>query len=414
MKNNKGFTTKAIHSAFPKNDAYNSLHMPIYDGVAFDFENSEDMARAFRGDVFAHAYSRTSNPTVEFFESKLKNVTEAFKVVALSSGMAAISNALLSCVEPGDNIVSSNHLFGHTYALLKETLKNWGIEVRFANMSDLNDVKSKIDNRTRVVFFETITNPQLEIYDIKSLSNLAHDNNAVLVVDSTITPPYVFHSADFGVDVEVFSTTKFISGGAAAVGGAIVDNGTFDWSKLPALSDWYNKYSKEAFVSRIRKEIFRHLGGSMTAHTAHFLNLGLDILALRVDRCVDNCLRLGDFFNQHDKIKKVTYPGLKEHEAYDLSLKLFNGKPGAVMTIDLETENACFQLMDNLNVIRRATNLNDNKTLIIHPWGTIYAEFSDEEKSGMDIRNTMLRLSVGIEDVQDLIADFEQALAKMD
>ncbi len=414
MKNKKGFTTRSLHTGFPKKDAYNALHMPVYDGVAFEFESSEDLEKAFKGEVFAHAYSRTTNPTVEFFESKLKNLTDAYAVIALSSGMAAISNAILSLVESGGNIVSSNHLFGHTYALLKQTLQSWGIEVRFADMSDISDIESKIDDKTRVVFFETITNPQLEIYDIQKISTLAHANDVAVVVDSTITPPYVFCSADFGVDVEVMSTTKFISGGAAAFGGAIVDNGTFDWSKLPALTDYNNKYGKNAFMSRIRKEIFRHLGGSMTAHTAHFLNLGLDIMALRIDKCVDNCIGLGEFFIAHEKIKDVTYPGLKTHEGYELSQKMFSGKPGAVMTLDLESTDKCFKMMDNLKIVRRATNLNDNKSLIIQPWATIYAEFGDQEKIKMGIRDTMLRLSVGIEDLDDLICDFEQALNMLD
>ncbi len=414
MDNKKGFTTRSLHTGFPKKDAYNALHMPVYDGVAFEFESSEELEKAFKGEVFAHAYSRTSNPTVEYFELKLKNLTNAFGIVAVSSGMAAISNTILSLVESGGNIVSSNHLFGHTYALLKQTLQSWGIEVRFADMSDVNDVESKMDENTRVVFFETITNPQLEIYDIEKISTLAHGKDIAVVVDSTITPPYVFCSVDLGVDVEVMSTTKFISGGAAAFGGAIVDNGTFDWSKLPALADYNNKYGKNAFVSRIRKEIFRNLGGSMTAHTAHYLNLGLDIMALRIDKCVENCLGLGGFFSAHEKIKDVSYPGLEAHEGYALSQKQFSGKPGAVMTIDLESKEMCFKMMDNLKIVRRATNLNDNKSLIIHPWGTIYAEFDDKEKTGMGIRDTMLRLSVGIEDLQDLIYDFEQALNMLD
>ncbi len=410
MAKKQGFTTSSIHTPFPKSDAYNALHMPVYDGVAYEFDSAQDIEDSFTGKQIAHAYSRTSNPTVEHFENKLKAITGAHSVVALSAGMAAISNAFLALVERGGNIVSSNHLFGHTYALLKSTIQQWGIEVRFVDMSDLNAVKEAVDKNTRALFFETITNPQLEVLDIKELSDFAHSKDIVLVADTTVTPPYVFDSSKFGVDIEVMSTTKFISGGAAAVGGAVVDNGTFDWKKLPALQSWEEKFNKNAFVARIRKEIFRHLGGCMTAHTAHFLNLGLDILALRVDRCVDNCLKLGEFFQNNTKIKGVNYPGLKDSPSYELSKQQFSGKPGAIMTIDLESHEQCYSFLDALQIVRRATNLNDNKSLIIHPWSTIYSEFSDEEKIGMGIRDTMLRLSVGIEDVEDLIADFEQAL----
>ncbi len=410
MSKNQGYTTSSLHTRFSKEDPHHALHMPIYEGVAYEFESAQDMEEAFTGRKFAHAYSRTSNPTVEYFEQKLKNVTGAKSVIALSSGMAAITNALLSLVEPGGNIVSSNQLFGHTYAFLKSTIQKWNIQVRFVDMRNLDAVAAAIDNKTGLLFFETITNPQLEVYDIAALAALAHSNNVPVVADTTVTPPNVFKSANFGVDVEVVSTTKFISGGAAAVGGAIIDNGTFDWAKSEALRVWAVNFPGNALLARIRKEIFRHLGGCMTAHTAHFLILGLDILALRVDRCVDNCLVLGRFFEEHNKVTRVNYPGLKTSPGYALSQKQFSGKPGAVMSIDLFSQKSCYDFMDALKMVRRATNLNDNKTLIIHPWSTIYAEFSDAEKEDMELRDTMLRLSVGIEDAHDLMEDFEQAL----
>ncbi|WP_075601556.1 aminotransferase class V-fold PLP-dependent enzyme [Saccharicrinis aurantiacus] len=406
----KGYTSQSIHTPFSKKDAHNSLHMPVYDGVAYEFDSAEEIEEAFMGKKFAHAYSRTSNPTVEHFENKLKAVTEASSVIALSSGMAAISNTFLALVESGANIISSNHLFGHSYALLKSTLQQWGIEVRFVDMSDLKEIEKNIDGKTRAVFFETITNPQLEIIDIAAVAKLAHAHNIAVVADTTVTPPYVFKSAKFGVDIEVMSTTKFISGGAAAVGGAVVDNGTFNWSKLPALNKWVANFETKAFEFRVRKEIFRHLGGCMSAHTAHFLNLGLDILALRLDKCVQNCIELGRFFKEHNKVKLVRYPGLKGDEAYALAQTQFGGKPGAVMTIDLASQEECYLFLNRLQMVRRATNLNDNKTLIIHPWSTIYSEFSEEERAEMGIRKSMIRISIGIEDAEDLINDFKQAL----
>ncbi|TRX65978.1 aminotransferase class V-fold PLP-dependent enzyme [Carboxylicivirga sp. M1479] len=409
-KNKQGFITRSLHAKFPKGDAYNALHMPVYDGVAYEFESAEDIAETFAGKKVAHAYSRTSNPTVEYFEKKMKAVTEAHAVVALASGMAAISNVLISMVEPGANIVTSNQLFGHSYALLKQTLPSLGLEVRFVDMTDISAVEKATDEKTRVYFFETITNPQLEIVDLHALSQLAQAKGVAVVCDSTITPPYVFQSKQFGVDVEVMSTTKFISGGAAAFGGVVVDNGLFDYAKNPSLESWHDKYGKDALVARIRKEVFRHLGGTMTAHTAHFMNLGLDIMPLRIERCVDNCLRLGEFLEGHPQIKSYNYPGIVGNKGYDLAQKQFLGKPGAVMTFDLESKEACFKFYNRLQVMRKATNLNDNKTLIIHPESTIYAEFSSEEKQAMDVRPTMMRLSVGIEDVEDLIEDFTQAL----
>lgn len=406
-----GYTTRALSTPLPKTDAYGSLHMPVYDGVAFEFSSAAEMEEVFTGRKPAHAYARTSNPTVDYFERKLKCVTDSHAVLAMASGMAAISSAIFAVVEHGGQIISSNHLFGHTYAFFKQTLPSMGIEVVFADVSDLAALEAARTDRTRVLFFETITNPQLEIVDIAKLSAWAHQHGILIMVDSTTTPPYVFNAKSLGVDVEVMSTTKFISGGATAFGGAIVDNGLFDWNTLPALSAWVGKFGKDALIARLRKEVFRHLGGAMTAHTAHYMNLGLDILALRVDKCVENSNALAVFLDENPLVKSVNYPGLPSNPGFALSNTQFSGKPGAILTFDLESDQACFRFMDKLNVIRRATNLNDNKSLIIHPYSTIYAEFSPQERLEMGVTPTMMRLSVGIEDVADLIADIQQALS---
>ena len=406
----KGYTTKSLHVEFPQKDAYNALHMPVYDGVAYEFDSGEDMEAAFTGKKIAHAYSRTSNPTVEYFEKKIKAVTDAHAVLALSSGMAAISSAIISLVEKGANIITSNHLFGHTFALFKETFPSLGIEVRFADLNDVKSIKQFTDEKTRVLFFETITNPQLEIADISMLSAFCREHNILLMCDSTTTPPNVFDAKKHGIDVEVMSTTKFISGGATAFGGIIADHGTYNWNQLPALSKWTGKFKKDALIARLRKEVFRHLGGAMTAHTAHFMNIGLDVMALRVDKIVDNCIKLGEFLKTHPSVVEVNYPGIKNNVGYDLAVKQFSGKPGGILSFDLESQLKCFSFMNRLMIIRRATNLNDNKTLIIHPYSTIYSEFSPEEREKMNVRDTMFRLSVGIEDVQDLIDDINQAL----
>lgn len=411
MTKPKGFTTQSLNTPLPKQDCYGALHMPVYDGVTFEFGSAQDMEEVFSGRQVGHAYARTSNPTVEYFEHKLRNITGCRNVLALSSGMAAISSAIVALVEQGGNIIASNHLFGHTYAFFKQTLPSLGVEVRFADMANLEDVDKCRDDKTRLLFFETITNPQLEIIDFEPTAAYCKKHGLLLMVDSTTTPPYIFNSIKLGVDVEVMSTTKFISGGAAAFGGAILDNGTFDYSTLPALKIWSDKFGPSAFIARLRKEIFRHFGGSMTAHTAHYMNMGLDVLALRVDRVVANCIALGEFLKTLPQVIDVNYPGLPGNAYYQLAQTQFAGKPGGVLTFDLKSDKACYEFMDRLQVIRRATNLSDNKTLIIHPYHTIYSEFSAQEKDEMDVRSTSLRLSVGIEDVADLIDDIEQALA---
>jgi O-acetylhomoserine (thiol)-lyase len=406
----KSFTTRSLHIPFPKKDPHNALAMPIYESVAFDFASAEDIAANFRGEFPAHTYSRTSNPTVEYFETKVKTLTGAHQVLALSSGMSAISATMLAICKQGDNIISGKHLFGHTLALFDQSLSAYGLETRFVDTTKPELIEPLIDKNTRAIYFETVTNPQLEIADIKQLAEIANKHGILLISDSTITPPSVFSSKSLGVHVEVMSTTKFISGGATSVGGLIIDNGLYDWSKNPNCLAFSNKFGKDAFIARLRKNYYRNFGMPMTAHTANYMIAGLDILELRVERCYQNCLKLGEFFSKNPTILRVDYPGLKESPYYELALKQFGGQPGTVMTFDLKSQEECYRFMNRLKIIRRATNLNDNKSLIIHPFSTIYAEFPESERHKMGIRPGMMRLSVGIEGAEDLISDMEQAL----
>ncbi len=405
-----GFTTTALNVPYSKNDPHHALQMPLYEAVAFEFDSAEQIEANFKGEYMAHVYSRASSPSVEYFELKLKALTNSNAVLAVSSGMAAISDTIFAIAKTGENIISGKQLFGHTYALFKHTFKELGIDVRFSDLRTEAEIESIIDKNTRAIYFETVTNPQLEIADIKMLSRITKKHQILLIADSTITPPNVFRAADFGINIEVVSATKYISGGANAFGGAIIDHGNFDWSLNPNFSDYIEKFGKNAFIAKLRKNIYRNTGGSMAPQTAKFMIQGLDILEIRVEKCFQNCLEVGKFLKSNPKIKKVDYPGLKNDHGFALAQKQFNGVPGTILTFDLESKDACFAFMNRLRIIRRATNLNDNKTLIIHPWSTIYAEFPEEERKDSGIRDTMMRLSVGIENVGDLIADIEQAL----
>lgn len=408
----KNFTTRSLNIPFPKKDPHNALAMPIYESVAFEFASAEDIAANFRGELPAHTYSRTSNPTVEYFETKVKTLTGAHQVLALTSGMAAISSTILAVCKQGDNIISGKHLFGHTLALFEQSLSAYGLETRFVDTTKAEQIEALIDENTRAIYFETVTNPQLEIADIGKLAEIANRHNILLIADSTITPPSVFSSKSLGIHVEVMSTTKFISGGATSFGGLIVDNGLYDWSKNPNCLSFSEKFGKDAFIARLRKNYYRNIGMPMTAHTANYMIAGLDILELRVERCYQNCMKLGYFMQKNPKIARVDYPGLPESTFYELAKKQFNGMPGSIMTFDLESQEECYRFMNRLKIIRRATNLNDNKSLIIHPFSTIYNEFPENDRLKSGIRPTMMRLSVGIEGAEDLMEDIEQALTE--
>ncbi|MEI6277458.1 MAG: PLP-dependent transferase [Prolixibacteraceae bacterium] len=408
----KGFTTRVIHTAFAKDDVNRALHQPIYSNAAFDFESAENMELAFQGRLPAHAYSRISNPTVENLELRIKQMTDALNVTALSSGMAAISNVILLLASNGTNIVASSHLFGNTLIFFDKTIRDFGIETRFCDLTDEESVRKNIDDKTVAVFAESITNPQLEVVDLELLAGIAHEMNVPFIVDSTLTPPNVFHAKDFGVDIEVISSTKCISGGATSIGGLILDYGTFDWSKSAKLAPLAKRFGPFAFNYKLRREIFRNLGACLSPFAAYLQSLGLETIQLRFEKAVDNCKQIADFLATLSTVKAVNYPGRKGSEFYEISQKQFGEYPGAMLTFDFASKEECFAFINKLDLIKRATNVYDNKTLIIHPASTIYCDFSLEEREKMHVYDTTVRLSLGIEDVDDLKNDILQALNK--
>jgi len=407
------FITKILHNPFLKEDAHGSFHMPVYENVAFGFKTAEDIEQAFQRKKPAHMYSRISNPTVEAFEQRIRAVTEAAGVIALSSGMAAITNVLLGIAVQGDNIVTTKHLFGNTYSLFTKTLKEWGLEARFVDLTDPKQVEKAIDNRTKAVFFETITNPQLEVVDVKAIAEIAKAKNIPVIADTTLTPPYAFCSKDHGVHIEVLSSTKYISGGATSVGGLIIDNGTYNWNHNPKLKEDAKQFGPFALINRLRREIYRNLGSCISPQTAFLQSVGLETLPLRVDVSCANALQIAEFLEKELRIKSVNYPGLKGSKYYEIAKKQFGNRPGALLTFDLESKEQCFNFMNGLKLIRRATNLNDNRTLILHPASTIFCEYDEALKKEMSVRETMIRLSVGIEAAEDLILDIKESLEGM-
>lgn len=409
-----GFTTKAIHggTAQPR-DPHGALRTPLYQSVAFEFEQSRDLELAFEGRKPAHAYSRITNPTVGDFEQRIGDLSGAQGVIAVSSGMAAIANVMLAIGHAGANVVTSPFLFGHTLSLFSSTLAEWGLSVRYVDMTDPASIESAIDENTCAVFAEVITNPQLEVADIGPIARLTAGRGVPLIVDGTCTTPYLFRSRDFGVAVEVVSSTKFISGGATSVGGLIIDNGIHDWSRNPKLANDAKRFGPFALQTRLRREVYRNLGACMSPHTAYLQTLGLETLALRIDRACANTLGLARFLQNHSKTKAVNYPGLPESPFHQTARHQFAERYGAILTFELPDKEACFRLMDALTIIRRATNLNDNKTLIIHPASTIFCDYSPRQRESMQVTDGLIRLAVGIEDVQDLIDDLEKGLAAL-
>ncbi len=406
----QGINTRILHQPAEKEDVYHAIRFPVYDTAAYAFETSEAIANAFQGKEKAHQYTRGSNPTVEHFERMMKSVTGAHAAVAVASGMAAIANTCMALCKSGDNLVVSKFLFGNSYSLFNTTLPALGINIRFANMESEQELNKLIDEKTRGVFCETITNPQLQVVDISGLADFCHARNVPLIVDTTLTPPGMFQGKLAGIDVEVMSATKYFSGGGTGIGGCILDHGTYLWSQNPTLESLHEKTGANALLARLKKEIFRNFGACLSPHNAFLLTLGMETLTLRVEKTCRNALGLAQWFQSQEQVKFISYPGLSSHPNKAIAEKQFNGLFGGLLTFDLENREKCFQFMDRLQIIKRATNLNDNRSLIIHPESTIYCEFSDTQKSEQGIRDTSVRLSAGIEDLPDLINDLEQAL----
>lgn len=409
-----GFSTYAIHGSRPQQkDLHGALRTPVYDSVAFEHESAEDLSQIFSGRKPAHAYSRITNPTVEEFENRIKLLSNASAVIAVSSGMAAISNILLALASSGTNIVASRHLFGNTLSLIERTLKPWGLEARYVSMSDPLEVQAAIDDNTRAVFLETVTNPQLEVADIKTIAGITSQKGVPLIVDNTVTTPYLFRTKDFGVNIEVISSTKYISGGATSVGGLIIDNGNFDWRQAPRLEDWARKMGPMALLGSLRREVYRNIGSCLAPHHAYLQSLGLETMSLRIEKSCANAFSIARFLQKHKKIAAVNYPGLKDSRYHEVAAQQFAKRFGGLLTFDLQSRDACFAFINKLKLIRRASNVNDNKTLILHPASTIFCEYPEKQLEEMNIRQTMIRLSVGIEDVNDIIQDLEGGLTTL-
>lgn len=402
--------TKILHTPYAQPDAYNALSMPVYHSAAYEFETAEQMELAFTGKATNHTYSRITNPTVQYFEDRVKNITGGLSVTALNSGMAAIANAIITLSKSGSNIVTSRHLFGNTYSLFTSTLAAFGIETRFCDMTAPANVESQINEDTCAVFLEIITNPQMEVADLQSISQICKAKNVPLLADTTIVPFCAFKANDFGIDIEVVSSTKYISGGATSLGGLIIDYGTYNWMNSPKLVSFAKEFGNMAFTAKLRKEIHRNMGAYMTPHVAYMQTLGLETMSLRYEKASHSCFELAKQVAELPQIQSVNYPTLEGNKYAEVSRNQFGNHPGAMFTLNIDSREACFLFLNKLKLIKRATNLFDNKSLAIHPASTIFGTFTPEMRKTMNVLDTTIRLSVGLENVSDLLDDIKQAL----
>ena len=391
--------TKAIHFSYQKPDAYGALTMPVYHTAAYEFADADVMADAFCGRVELPDYSRITNPTVIYLEKKVQALTGASSVWAFTSGMAAITGTLMCLAASGNTIITSNHLFGNTWLLISKTLGRFGVRSKFIDLTDLQAVRAAINSDACCIYAEIISNPHQEVVDLKAISEIAHSAGIPLVADTTMIPFTKFSSRELGVDVEVVSTTKYLSGGATTVGGMVMAYGG-----QGSILESHTGFEEEM------KDIQLNLGGYMSPHAAYMQTLGLENLDARYAVESSNTQRIAELLRTLPAVKKVNYLGLPDNPFHELAKKQFGGTFGAMLTIDLADQQSCFNFLNRLKLVKRATNLFDNRSLAIHPYSTIFGTFTAEQKRALDIFDTTIRLSIGLEDVEDIFEDFKQAL----
>lgn len=421
-----GLGTLALHGGQEPDPTTNARAVPIYQTTSYVFNDSAHAARLFALEEFGNIYSRIMNPTVDVFEKRMAALEGGVGALATSSGSAAITLASLNICKTGQNIVSSQTLYGGTYNLFRHTFKNYGIDVRFVDASDPHNFAKQIDDNTRFLFIESIGNPANDIVDFEAIAKVAHDRGIPLMVDNTVTSPLLFRPFDYGADIVVHSATKIIGGHGTSIGGVIVDSGKFDWNngKFPELTEPCDSYHGmkfyEAFkpignisyILKARVTLLRDMGPCMSPFNAFMFLIGLETLHLRAPRHCENALALARYLESHKGVEWVNYPGLKSHRDYVRGQKYLPKGQGAIMTFGIKGGyEAGVKFIDSVKLASHLANLLDAKTLVIHPSSTTHQQLGADEQKAAGVTPNMVRVSCGLEDIDDIIADVGQALA---
>ena len=408
------FETLVIHGAQTPEQWKSTTLAPIYQSASHRFDTAEELSEVFAGKKAGFIYQRLRNPTNETLEKRINLLEGGLDAVVTGSGMAAVNDALMAICRTGDEIVSGNSLFMSTYLLFNNVYKKLGITVKLVESGDLEAWRAAVTPKTKALFVEVIGNPKLDVPDIRRLADLAHANRAPLIVDNTLATPYLFRPLDHGADIVAHSTTKYLNGHGSAVGGVVVDGGRFDWpeDKYDDFKIFKERKGKLAYLDKVWREIHINIGTCQAPFHSYLTLIGLDTLALRMERHLSNTIQLAEFLTKHPKVKWVNYPGLPQSPAHETARAQFQGKGyGGLLTFGLESEKACFDFIRNLKLAYHLANLGDCKTLVIHPWSSQYINFAEDMRRANGIAPDMVRVSVGIEAIDDIVDDFVQALA---
>jgi len=410
MTAKRGFTTTILHADRFDNPEHGALHKPIHTSVTYGYDDVQDLVDIFQNKKKGYAYSRQGNPTVSALENKVTRMENGLATIAFSTGMAAISATILALIKRGDHVVASSYLFGNTRSIFQSYI-DIGLDITFVDATSVENVRNELRDTTKMVFVETIANPATQIADLKKIGELCAEKNIVYMVDNTMTSPYLFRPKDVKASLVINSLTKYIGGHGNALGGSITDTGLYDWTTYANIFEVFKKQVKPETLglTQIRKKGLRDGGGTLSPEAAHSIAVGSETLALRLERACTNAFSLATFFEGHPKIKKVYYPGLESHPQHKLADRLF-AKYGGLMSIELDESIDCFAFLNKLQLVVKSSNLGDTRTLAIPVAHTIFNELGPVKRAEMGISESMIRLSVGIEDLDDLLHDFKNAL----
>lgn len=417
--------TISIHGGYTSDPTTKSVAVPLYQTVSYEFDNAQHGADLFNLAVPGNIYTRLMNPTNDVLEQRVAALEGGIAGLVLSSGMSAIHYAIINIAEAGDNIVTTPQLYGGTYTLFAHMLPKLGIDVRFAENDSAEAIEKLIDAKTKAVFCETIGNPAGNIIDIEAIASAAHKHGVAVIVDNTVATPILCTPIDYGADIVVHALTKYISGHGTSLGGIIVDSGKFPWvehkDRYPAMSlpepsyhgvVYTEAFGPAAYIARARTVPLRNTGSALSPFNAFMIMQGLETLALRMERHCDNAIAVAKYLQSHPKVEWVNFAALEGDKYHELAQKYFNGKPASLMTFGIKGgfEDGV-KFYDELKLIKRLVNIGDAKSLACHPASTTHRQLTEEEQLRAGVRPETIRISVGIEHIDDIIADLEQAFA---
>lgn len=406
------FNTSLLHAGVQK-EANGSTLPPVYQTSAFEQTSATDLEKIFENKVPGFCYTRVGNPTVTAFENRITKLEGGIASIACASGMAALMNAFLNILRSGNEIVSSASLYGGTIDLFTD-LEAFGITTRYVENNNWEQIEGAINEHTRLVFAETIGNPCLDVTDIEKLAEIAHAHELPLIVDNTTSTPYLIQVLKHGADIVVNSSSKYINGSSNSISGVLTDGGKFKWKKekYPGLAD-YLKFGPMAFIAKLRNGLFRNTGACLAPVNAYLNVIGLETLGLRMERQCNNAAALAKWIEETYPDVTVNYPGLESSPWHVIAKKQFENGYGAILTLRVGSKKQAFDFIDSLNIAYTLSNIGDTKTLVIHPGSTISLHSTEKQKEDAGVFEDLIRVSVGIEDIEDLKEDFAQAFAKI-